>query len=65
MRRECRDRFPCHRVLAIQHASRTRRYACQDRLLAVFFEVGGGENVLRITAHAQPAIVHYLVGGPL
>ena len=49
MRRECRDRFPRHRDLAIPTcitapALRTCRDACRDRELAVSFEVGGGEN---------------------
>ena len=47
MRREC---FPRHRGLAIPTcitacASRTCRDACRDRLLAVPFEVGGGETI--------------------
>ena len=50
MRRECRERFLRHCVLAIPayiaaRAWRTRRYACQNRYLAVSFEVGGWENV--------------------
>ena len=50
MRRECRERFPHHRGLAIPacisaRASRTCRDVCRDRWLAVSFEVGGGENV--------------------
>ena len=41
MRRECRERFPCHRGLAIPtcittRAWRTCRDACRDRSLAVF-----------------------------
>ena len=57
-----RERFPCHRGLAIltcitARASRTCRDACRDRYLAVFFEVGGGENVPGILAYAQPAIL--------
>ena len=44
MRRECRERFPGHRGLAIPtcitaRASRTCRDACRDRWLAVSFEV--------------------------
>ena len=50
MRRECRERFPHHRGLAIPtcitaRAWPTCRDACRDRSLAVSFEVGGGENV--------------------
>ena len=49
MRQDCRERFPRHRGLAIPtcitaRASHTCRDACRDRLLAVSFEVGGGEN---------------------
>ena len=63
MRRECRERFPRHRGTAIPtgitaRASRTCRDACRDRLLAVSFEIGGGENVPAFPAHAQPAILH-------
>ena len=44
--RECRERFPRHRWLAIPacirvRARRTSRDACWDRCLAVSFEVGG------------------------
>ena len=50
MRRECRERFLQHCVLAIPaystaRAWRTRRYACRNRYLAVSFEVGGWENI--------------------
>ena len=50
MRRECRERFPRYRGLAILTcitvlAWRACRDACRDRLLAVSFEIGGGENV--------------------
>ena len=50
MHRECRERFPRHRGLAIPtcimaRVWRTCRDACRDRLLAVSFEVGGGEKV--------------------
>ena len=49
MRRECRERFPLHRELAILTSItarewRTCRDACRDRLLAVSLDVGGGEN---------------------
>ena len=48
--RECREHFPCNRGLTIStsitaRAWRTCRDACQDRWLAVSFEVDGGENV--------------------
>ena len=43
MRRECRERFPRHRGLAIPTCIAAR--ACRDRKLPVSFEVGGGENV--------------------
>ena len=61
MRRECRERFPCHRGLAIPacitaRAWGTCRDTCRDRQLAVSFEVGGGENVLSIPPHAQPQV---------
>ena len=50
MRRECQERFSRHCRLAIPacitaHAWRTCRNACQDRFLAVSFEVDGGENI--------------------
>ena len=63
MRRECRERFPCRRGLAIPtcitaRAWRTYRDASWDRQLAVSFEVGGRENVLRaFPAHSQTAIL--------
>ena len=68
MRRECRERFPRHRRLAIPtcitaRAWRTCRDACLDRWLAVSFEVGAGENAPGIPVNAQPAIT-YLVSGP-
>ena len=54
MHRECRERFPRHRWLAIStcittRAWRTCRDACRDRSLAFFSEVGGGENCFRHT----------------
>ena len=50
MRREFQERFPRRRKLAILtcitvRASRTYRDAYRDCLLAVTFEVGGGENI--------------------
>ena len=49
MRREYRKRFPRHRGLAIPtcitaRASHTCRDSYRDRLLAVSFDVGGGEK---------------------
>ena len=49
-RRECRERFPRHRGLAIPtcitaRAWRSCRDACRDRLLADSIQVGDGENV--------------------
>ena len=62
--------FPRHRGLAVPpcitaRASRTCLDACRDRLLAVSFEVGGGENVPGIPRAC--AIRHFtcLVRGPL
>ena len=60
MLRECRERFPHQRGLAIPtcittRACRTYRDAYRDYKPAVSFEVGGGENVPGIPAHAQPA----------
>ena len=62
MRRECRESFPRHHGLAIPtcitaRASRSYRDACRDSLLAVSFEVGGGETFPAFPAHAQPAIL--------
>ena len=56
MRRECRERFPRDRGLAIPTCIATRAWrtartccdACLDHKLAVPFEVGGEENVLGI-----------------
>ena len=69
MRRECRERFPRHRGLAIQtcitaRASRTCRDACQGRSLAVSFEVGGRENVPGIPGACATHNVTYLARGP-
>ena len=55
MRRECRERFPRHRGLAIPTSIKARvwracRDASTDRWLAVSFEVSGGENVPGISA---------------
>ena len=62
MRRECRERSPCHCGLAIPtcitaRASRTWRDAFRDRQLMVSFEVGGGENAPAFLVHVQPAIL--------
>ena len=69
MCRKCRDRFPCHRGLAIPtcftaRASRTCRDACRDRQLAVSFEDGGGRNVPGIPGAYATRNYTYLVGGP-
>ena len=70
MRRECWERFPHHRVLAIPtritaRASRMCRDACRDRLLAVSFEVGAGENVPGIPGACSTRNFAYLERGPL
>ena len=70
MRRECRERFPCHRGLAIPtcitaRAWRTCRDACRDRWLVVSFEVGGGKNVPGIPGACATRNFAYLVRGPL
>ena len=70
MRRECRERFPHHRGLAIPtcitaRAWPTCRDACRDCYLAVSFEIGGGENVPGIPGACTTQIVTYLVRGPL
>ena len=69
MHRECRERFPRHRGLAIPtcimaRARRTCRDACRDRLLAVSFEVGGGGNVPSILGTCATRSFTYLVRGP-
>ena len=56
MRREC---LPRYRGLAIPtcitaRAWRTCRDACRDRLLAVSFEIGGGENIPGIPGACNP-----------
>ena len=62
--------FPVNRRLAIPtcittRAWRTCRDVCRDRLLAVYFEVGGGENVPGITGACATRNFMYLVRGPL
>ena len=69
MRRECRERFPRHRGLAIPtcitaRAWRTCRDACRDRWLAVSFEVGGGEYVPSIPGACATRNFTYLARGP-
>ena len=56
-----RERFPRHSGLAIPtcitaRAWRTCRDACRDRLLAVSFEVGGGENIPGACATPPPPL---------
>ena len=58
MRRECRVRF------SPACAWYTCRDACRDRLLAVSFEVGGGENVPGIPGACATRNFAYLVRGP-
>ena len=70
MRRECRERFPRRRWLTIPiwftvRAWRTCRDACRDRELAVFLEVGGGENVPGIPGACATRNFTYLVRGSL
>ena len=70
MCRECRERFPRHRSLAIPtcltaRAWRTCRDACRDRWPAVSFEVGGGENVPSIPGACATRNFVYLVRGLL
>ena len=69
MRRECRERLPRHRGLAIPTCIMTRawhtcRDACRDRLLTVSFEVGGGENVSGVPGACATRNFAYLVRGP-
>ena len=69
MRRECRERFSRHRGLAIPicitaRAWRTCRDACQDRWLAISFEIGGRENVPGIPGACATRNFAYLVRGP-
>ena len=70
MRRECRERFPRFRKLAIPtcitaRASRTCRDACRDRSIAVSFNVDGGENVPGIPGACATQKYPYLGRGPL
>ena len=70
MHRECRERFPRHRGLAIPtcitaRASRTFRDAWRDRYLAISFEVGGGENVPGIPGACATRSFTHLIKGPL
>ena len=67
VRRECRESFR-HRGLAIStHITartwRTCRAACRDSLLAVYFEVGGGENVPCIPGACATRNFTYLARG--
>ena len=69
MRRECRERIPHHRGLAIPtcitaRASRTCRDACWDRLLAVSLDIGGGDNVPGIPSACATRNFTYVVRGP-
>ena len=69
MRRECRERFPHHRGLAILTyitacAWRMCRDACWGRQLAVSFEVGGGENGPGIPGACAARNFTYLERGP-
>ena len=68
--RECRERFPRQRGLAIPtcittRASRTCRDACRDRELAVSFEFGVEENILRTPGACATRNFTYMVRGPL
>ena len=68
MRRECRERFPHHRGLAIPtciraRAWRTCRDACRDWKLGISFEVGGESNVLGIPGACAKLNFTYLVRG--
>ena len=69
MRRECRERFPRHRGLAIPkciaaRAWRICRDACRDRQPAVSFEVGAGEDAPGIPGACAIRNFAYLVRGP-
>ena len=69
MRRQCRERFPRHRGLAIQtcitaRAWRTGHDAWRDRYLTFAFEVGGVENFPGIPAACATRSFAYLVRGP-
>ena len=65
----CRDRFPCHRGLAIPTCHTARawcmcRDAGRDRLLTVSFKVVGGENVPGIPGACTTRNCMYLSRGP-
>ena len=62
MRRECLERFPRHRGLAIPTC--TCRDVFQDRKLAVSFEMGPGENATGIPGACATRSFTYLVRGP-
>ena len=69
MRRECWERLPHHRGLAIPtcitaRAWRTCRDACRDRYLEVSFEVSGGKNVPGIPGACATHNFTYLARGP-
>ena len=69
MRREYRERFPRHHGLAFPtcitaRASRTCRDARLDRLLVVYFDAGGGENVPGIPGACANRNFTYLVRDP-
>ena len=66
MHRECRERFPRRRGLAIPTCitARASRDACRDRYPVVSFEIGGGENVPGIPGACATRNFTYLVRGP-
>ena len=69
MRRYCPERFPRYCLLMIPtcitaRLSRTCRDVCRDRLLAVSFDIDGGENVPGIPGACATHNFTYLVGGP-
>ena len=69
IRRECRERSPRNRGLAIPthisaRARRTWRDACRDRYQTVSVEVGGGENVPGIPGACATPNFTYLVRSP-
>ena len=61
MRRECWERFPCHRGLAIPTCITA---ACRDRKLTDSFEVGSEENRPGIPGACANRNFTYLVIGP-
>ena len=68
-RRECRERVPRQRGLAIPtcitaRASHTCREACRDRQLMVSIEVAGGENVPGDSRRMRNLNFTYLARGP-